>query len=53
MTRAMAVEPNRPQRIASLTPLDEVLARLDALSSPFDRLRASFPPRSGLRWRRT
>jgi molybdopterin molybdotransferase len=30
----MAVEPDRPQRIASLAPLDKVLARLDALVKP-------------------
>jgi molybdopterin molybdotransferase len=30
----MAVEPDRPQRIASLAPLDQVLARLDALVKP-------------------
>src|SRR5262245_14799528 len=34
MTRAMAVEPDRPQRIASLTPLDDVLARIDARVKP-------------------
>src|SRR5262245_24239709 len=34
MTRAMAVEPDRPQRIASLAPLDGVLARLDGLVKP-------------------
>ena len=30
----MAEEPDRPQRIASLAPLDGVLARLDALVKP-------------------
>jgi molybdopterin molybdotransferase len=34
MTRAMVVEPDRPQRIARLTPLADVLARLDALVKP-------------------
>jgi molybdopterin molybdotransferase len=34
MTRAMIVEPDRRQRIARLTPLVDVLARLDALVKP-------------------
>ena len=34
MTRAMIVEPDRRQRIARLTPLADVLARLDALVRP-------------------
>jgi molybdopterin molybdotransferase len=34
MTRAMIVEPDRRQRIARLTPLADVLARLDALVKP-------------------
>src|SRR5258708_38732343 len=34
MARAMMVEPDRRQRIARLTPLADVLARLDALVRP-------------------
>src|SRR5262249_60209176 len=34
MPRAMIVEPNRRQRIPRLTPLADVLARLDALVKP-------------------
>src|SRR5215831_8600757 len=34
MTRVMIVEPDRRQRIARLTPLADVLARLDALVKP-------------------
>ena len=30
----MVVEPDRPQRIVRLTPLDDVLARIDALAKP-------------------
>src|SRR5258708_36935212 len=30
----MVVEPDRPQRIARLTPLGDVLARIDALAKP-------------------
>src|SRR5262249_49564360 len=33
-TRAMVVEPDTPQRIARLTPVADVLARLDALVKP-------------------
>src|SRR5262245_33790415 len=34
MTRGMIVEPDRRQRIARLTPLADVLARLDAVVKP-------------------
>jgi molybdopterin molybdotransferase len=34
VTRAMVVEPDIPQRIARLTPLGDVLARIDALVEP-------------------
>jgi molybdopterin biosynthesis enzyme len=43
----MAVEPNRPQRIASLTPLDEVLARLDALVKPVPPSASELPAALG------
>jgi molybdopterin molybdotransferase len=43
----MAVEPDRPQRIASLAPLDEVLARLDALVKPVPAHTSELPPALG------
>src|SRR5262245_28369499 len=45
MTRAM--EPDRPQRIANLAPLDEVLARLDALVKPVPPYASELPAALG------
>jgi len=39
----MAEQPDRPQRIASLAPLDGVLARLDALVKPVPPLTSELP----------
>jgi molybdopterin molybdotransferase len=47
MTRAMAVEPDSPQRIASLAPLDDVLARIDALVKPVPPYTSELPPALG------
>jgi molybdopterin biosynthesis enzyme len=41
------VEPDRPQRIASLAPLDEVLARLDALVKPVPPYTSELPAALG------
>jgi molybdopterin molybdotransferase len=43
----MAVEPDRPQRIASLAPLDQVLARLDALVKPVPPSTSELPAALG------
>jgi molybdopterin biosynthesis enzyme len=43
----MAVEPDRPQRIASLAPLDEVLARLNALVKPVPPYTSELPAALG------
>lgn len=43
----MAVECDRPQRIASLAPLDEVLARLDALVKPVPPYTSELSPALG------
>jgi molybdopterin molybdotransferase len=47
MTRAMAVEPDSPQRIASLAPLDDVLARIDARVKPVPPYTSELPPALG------